>query len=665
MLLNDFKYGFLLALAFFLSVSCIAQGVGRAIYNVDFGEGTANTGPVPAAGKTGFQYTADSCPVPGYYTITNSLYKCPGSRIGRSLDHTFQSSGGYMMLANGLPGVTGKLLYVDTLREALCPGTNYQFSAWILNTTIPATCNSGNVRFPSFTFSVETIGGQVLEATHTGPMGYDYDMVFTPKFHFCKVDFVMPPGENALILKINNEASGLPSCPYSFAVDDIQFTSTGPESKIEFDGAVGIELVKSVCFQDQKRITLNGSVGAFYANTSLQWQQSNNNGVTWTDISGATAGNYTGTFSIADSFLFRLSAGEAVNMVNPNCRVVSNVLTVQVDGMPSSFNTTSNSPVCVGSDLIFDAEGGASYEWYGPNNFYDNISYPHIFYSSLADSGWYYVDVITLGGCRGRDSIYATVIGTDVQAGPDTAICMGSMVQLRSSTGLHYSWSPPNGLSDISESSPAAKPTVTTEYTVKVTDSNGCSDTAKLQVKVINDVEVKARIDGAVFLCRPYDSASFNNRSAGNITKWKWNFGNGYTSDSAVAPNQYFSIPANRDGYTISLAIADSSGCTDTAYLRLKAVSNCYIAVPSAFTPNNDGLNDYLYPLNAYKAANLLFMVFNRKGILLFETKDWTNKWNGNFNGEPQDPGSYVWILQYDNELGKKILLKGSTVLLR
>ena len=58
-----------------------------------------------------------------------------------------------------------------------------------------------------------------------------------------------------------------------------------------------------------------------------------------------------------------------------------------------------------------------------------------------------------------------------------------------------------------------------------------------------------------------------------------------------------------------------------------------YIAGPSAFTPNNDGLNDYLYPLNAYKATNLLFKVYNRFGKLVFETKDctkkmeWKNKW--------------------------------------
>ncbi|MEO5891553.1 MAG: gliding motility-associated C-terminal domain-containing protein, partial [Ferruginibacter sp.] len=95
-------------------------------------------------------------------------------------------------------------------------------------------------------------------------------------------------------------------------------------------------------------------------------------------------------------------------------------------------------------------------------------------------------------------------------------------------------------------------------------------------------------------------------------------------------------------------------------------VGNCYIAIPKAFSPNNDGLNDFLYPTNAYKAKDLVFRVYNRVGQLLFETRDWMNKWDGTYKGNPQDPGTYVWILNYTNiETGRRFELKGSTVLLR
>jgi gliding motility-associated-like protein len=570
-----------------------------------------------------------------------------------------------MMLLNSIQGTTDKVLYIDTLKELLCPGTLYQFSARMLNASIPANCNSPQDHFPSFSFSIETVSGKILQYADTGPMVYDYSMDFTPKFHFYHVDLILPSGIDQLVLKIKNNASVYTPCLYPVALDDIQFTAVGPQSKIAFDGAVGTELIKSICFQDNKTISLSGKVGIYYSNTSLQWEQSTDSGITWTDVPGATTEHYSGTFSMPDTFFFRLAAGEKENISNTNCRVVSDYLTVQVNGIPAEFNATSNSPVCAGSQLLLNATGGDKYSWTGPNGFYDDIAFPHIYFSSLKDSGMYYVNVITMGGCRASDSTYVKIIGTEVIAGPDTSVCKGRSVQLNSSSGISYSWSPAEGLSNAAVRNPVATPDVSTIYTVKVTDNVGCSDTAQVRVKVINGKAIRAGIAGSAFLCRSYDSAFFVNTSTGEIIKWAWNFGNGQTDTSSSPRHQYYSILDNEKSYTVSLAISDSVGCTDTAFYVIKVVDNCYIAVPAAFTPNNDGLNDYLYPLNAYKATQLFFRVYNRKGLLIFETKDWTKKWDGTFHGQPQDSGAYIWTLQYHDEQNKMISLKGTTVLIR
>jgi gliding motility-associated-like protein len=109
-----------------------------------------------------------------------------------------------------------------------------------------------------------------------------------------------------------------------------------------------------------------------------------------------------------------------------------------------------------------------------------------------------------------------------------------------------------------------------------------------------------------------------------------------------------------------------ATGCSDSSYQTVTAIPNCYIAVPSAFTPNGDGKNDYLYPLNAYKTSHLTFRVFNRYGQLIFETHDWTMKWDGTINGTKQPPGTYVWYLDYtDSDTNKKVFLKGTTTLIR
>jgi len=665
-LLKRFKYNCLFVGIILLPLDTLAQGKGREIVNISFGEDKANPGPPLPPNNTRLTYSKDSCALPpGSYTVTNNLYRCPATRMGRSIDHTPGSNYGYMMLVNDTPSTKSKIVFIDTLHDVLCEGTQYEFSAYLLNTGLPADCNPLYIHYPRFTFKVETITGQLIQSANTGLMPYDYDPDFTPKFHLFSLDFYPPPGLNGFVLKIEDDPSIVP-CKYSFALDDIKLTSLGPDVPITFDHAIGIVLVKNVCYQAKETISMNGSVPAFYPNTVVEWQQSTDHGAIWADIPGATSDSFSNVFSTPGTFLFRLSAGDVSNFANQNCRVVSNVLRVEVEGPPTDYTVTSNSPVCTGSQLQFDATGGASYEWTGPNGFYDNVYYAHIFRASLSDSGTYYVDIISVGGCRARDSIHVTILGTvDVHAFPDTSICKGSAVRLGTTPGTSYSWAPGDGLSGTTISNPIAKPGVSTLYVVTVTDSTGCSDTAHVQINILNSVAAKAGIAGSDILCRPVDSASFKNLSTGNIVKWSWSFGNGHADFTADPPVQTYSIPDNEDSYVVSLAVADSTGCTDTAYHLIKVVKNCYIAVPSAFTPNGDGLNDYLYPLNAYKATNLLFRVYNRNGELIFETRDWTRKWDGTLRGMPQASGVYVWMLEYNDASGKKVSLKGTSALIR
>jgi gliding motility-associated-like protein len=106
-------------------------------------------------------------------------------------------------------------------------------------------------------------------------------------------------------------------------------------------------------------------------------------------------------------------------------------------------------------------------------------------------------------------------------------------------------------------------------------------------------------------------------------------------------------------------------GCQDTASEQIFKFQTCNISVPNAFTPNGDGKNDFLYPLNAYAATDLRFQVFNRYGQLVFETRDWTKKWDGRMNGQLMASGTYVWMLSYTDGSGKKLSQRGTTILIR
>jgi gliding motility-associated-like protein len=194
--------------------------------------------------------------------------------------------------------------------------------------------------------------------------------------------------------------------------------------------------------------------------------------------------------------------------------------------------------------------------------------------------------------------------------------------------------------------------------------SNGvCSDTLSETINLDNTL--KAAFETNNLLC-PEDTATFINKSVGIITNYNWDFGNGITSTSQIPEPLHYPILSMEKIYHVQLIVENDAHCFDTAVNNIKVVKSCYIAVPTAFTPNGDGLNDYLYPLNAYKAINLDFSVYNRIGQLVFHTTDWTIKWDGRFKGNPQDSGIFVWILKYTNiETGKKIFQKGSTMLIR
>jgi gliding motility-associated-like protein len=69
--------------------------------------------------------------------------------------------------------------------------------------------------------------------------------------------------------------------------------------------------------------------------------------------------------------------------------------------------------------------------------------------------------------------------------------------------------------------------------------------------------------------------------------------------------------------------------------------------------------------MNAWKAKELSFSVYDRSGQLVFFTKENLGKWNGTFKGVRLPTGIYVWLLMYTDETGRKITRKGFASLIR
>jgi gliding motility-associated-like protein len=205
----------------------------------------------------------------------------------------------------------------------------------------------------------------------------------------------------------------------------------------------------------------------------------------------------------------------------------------------------------------------------------------------------------------------------------------------------------------------------TSQNTVQLYVSNGtCTDTSRQNILLNN--EVKASFDMPSIIC-PEDALVVANTSIGTVSSWRWQYDVLY-STTVKDPAPFLFPTIGREAYyTVKLVAYNAAlGCSDSTRRTLTVLDHCLIAVPTGFTPNNDGLNDRFGPHNALKADNYQFRVFNRWGQLVFQSRNWQEKWDGRINGLIQNNGVYVWMLTYTNrDTGQPVSMKGTVTLIR
>ena len=123
---------------------------------------------------------------------------------------------------------------------------------------------------------------------------------------------------------------------------------------------------------------------------------------------------------------------------------------------------------------------------------------------------------------------------------------------------------------------------------------------------------------------------------------------------------------AEIDSVRYTVLIFDDAGCLDSAHVTVKVFkTNPYVFVPTAFTPNGDGLNDDVKPIAVGVKQIRYFSIYNRWGQLVFRTSVNGKGWNGTIQGKPQGSNVYVWMVSAVDYLDKPIFLKGTVTLIR
>jgi gliding motility-associated-like protein len=301
----------------------------------------------------------------------------------------------------------------------------------------------------------------------------------------------------------------------------------------------------------------------------------------------------------------------------------------------------------------------------------------------------------------------------------DTTICVGGQVQLQASGGVAYQWSPSTGLSSPTVPNPIAKPSVTTQYSVFVTDKCNRNFRDSLLVKVGGNpltvdlgrdtvlcegqiFNLKPNIEGAKY--RWQDNKTDSVYRVVKTGSYKVNVERNFCYASDSVSIRFIKTPVVNLGVDTILCLGKKlvlkadveegvfrwyDGTKQNSVVVLKsgfygvAINNrcgyasdnivvlyedCHqLFIPNAFSPNNDGQNDDFMLLDAGDVKNIRrFEIYDRWGSQVFQAVNFKpNDKAFAWSGEKYPVGIYTYFAEIEFKDGEVLIRKGDVTLMK
>ncbi|MES2827007.1 MAG: gliding motility-associated C-terminal domain-containing protein [Bacteroidota bacterium] len=391
-------------------------------------------------------------------------------------------------------------------------------------------------------------------------------------------------------------------------------------------------------------------------NYTYQWQQSLDNRI-FTDITGAVSKDFDPPVPSATTYYRR-------RLVTSECAVlnVSNVATITLlkAAIPNSITAPAELSFCNAGDVGFmlgsipEVDGIVNYQWQLST---DNINFTNITGATRKDYDpppitvtTSYRRVLTYNPCSiatPSDTVTAIIVYVPIPTvSAEETVCIGNSVTLTATGGIRYAWSPALGLSATDIASPMAKPTATTNYTVTVFNGN-CITALQVKVIVVAKPTVNAGADKEIMNGSKVQLDAQITDSEGATYSWTPAT---YLDNPAIANP----VASPTQQITYRLTVKSANGCfseSDEVTINVRET----LIIPNAFTPNGDGINDFLIipGLDSYKQSKLT--IFNRNGQPVFKGLAHLKPWDGTHNGKPLPVGTYYYVIELNNFEHKRL----------
>jgi gliding motility-associated-like protein len=298
----------------------------------------------------------------------------------------------------------------------------------------------------------------------------------------------------------------------------------------------------------------------------------------------------------------------------------------------SLTKTSNNGPICEGQklELYTDTLPFATYSWTGPNGFNSNIQSPTITNANILQSGTYEV-IATRFKCISLP----TTTNVIIKALPDSPlvqnlidVCEGDILSLSASSlpGATFNWSGPNGFTSTLDN-PSFTVSDLTEggiYSVKAT-VDGCEGP-------LSRVTVNVHLTPKIYLGKDASVCKGDEiiLDPGLFKSYTW-------QDNTTKRNYSIKEPG-----TYWVEVITDFNCKGADTIVYNDLCPPSFFVPTAFTPNEDTWNDIFLPVgnNIY---NYNLKIFNKWGMLIFETNDISVGWDGKNKGLDCPIDLYYW----------------------
>lgn len=412
-------------------------------------------------------------------------------------------------------------------------------------------------------------------------------------------------------------------------------------------------LVKAVDIIDKPPITLAFKDALICIPDALQLQASGTGNFTWTpltDISNPNTATPTVNPTTTTTYHVQLDREGCINTDSVKVRVVSFVTIIPM--ADTTICLTDNVQLNITSDAL-------QYQW-TPANSLNDAAISNPIATPLGNT--VYQVTGRIGSCTASANIQVNTVPYPIaSAGADTTICYNTPSQLHGShDGSSFNWSPAASLLNANTLNPTAYPAYTQAYVLSSFDTRGCPKPGRdtVLVTVLPKIIPYAGNDTMVVTGQPLQLHAQGGDS------YLWIPATGLSNPATQNPIGIYGPETDSVRYTVR--VYNIAGCYDSASVKVTVFqTQPTVFVPTAFTPNGDGLNDVIRPIAVGISRINYFRIYNRWGQMVFSTTINGHGWDGRIGGTPQASNVYVWMVSAVDYAGRPVFLKGTTTLIR